>query len=134
MGNSRGFTNYRCHLHGAEGLENWDSEAERFFETVGLPRKVSLSNRLNSELQILALPQVISWHRTQRSAERVIALRAQTGNQVKQLFWFANRSFLGNSERGQAFYWSPAPGLYTIAATDDQGGTASVQITVEPDQ
>jgi penicillin-binding protein 1C len=124
----------RCHLHDAGGLENWDSEAERFFQTVGLPRKVSLSNRLNSELQILALPKVISWHRTQRSAERVIALRAQTGNQVKQLFWFANRSFLGNSERGQAFYWSPAPGAYTIAATDDQGGTASVQITVEPDQ
>jgi membrane carboxypeptidase/penicillin-binding protein PbpC len=80
------------------------------------------------------LPKVISWHRTQRSTERIIALRAQTGNQVKQLFWFANRSFLGITEQGQAFYWSPEPGAYTIAATDDQGGAASVQITVEPDR
>jgi penicillin-binding protein 1C len=124
----------RCHLHDAGGLENWDSEAARFFENVGLPRKVSLSNSLNSELRILALPKVISWHRTQRSAERVIVLRAQTGNQVKQLFWFANRSFLGSAERGQAFYWSPEPGAYTIAVTDDQGGAASIQIRVEPDR
>jgi penicillin-binding protein 1C len=124
----------RCHLHGAGGLENWDSEAARFFENVGLPRKASLSNPLNSELRILGLPKVISWHRTQRSAERVIALRAETGNHVKQLFWFANRSFLGNAERGQAFYWSPEPGAYTIAVTDDQGGAASVQIMVEPDR
>jgi len=124
----------RCHLHGPGGLEDWDSEATRFFETVGLPRKVTLSNPLNSEFRILALPKVISWNRTQRKSERVVALRAQTGNQIKQLFWFANRSFLGSSQRGDAFYWSPEPGAYTIAATDDRGGTASVQITVEPDR
>jgi penicillin-binding protein 1C len=124
----------RCHLHDAGGLENWDSEAARFFETVSLPRKASLSIQQNSELRILALPKVISWRRTQEQSERVVALRAQTGNQVKQLFWFANRSFLGSCERGQAFYWSPEPGAYAIAATDDQGDTASVQITVEPDR
>jgi penicillin-binding protein 1C len=124
----------RCHLHGAAGLENWDSEAERFFETVGLPRKAAQLKDAKSELQILSLPKVISWQGTQKQSERVIVLRAQTGNQVRQLFWFANRTFLGTSEHNGAFYWSPEPGTYTIAATDDQGGTASVQITVEPDR
>jgi penicillin-binding protein 1C len=124
----------RCHLHDAGGLENWDSEAARFFENAGLPRKMSLSDSPSSDLRILALPKVICWHRTQRSAEKVVALRAQTGNQVKQLFWFANRSFLGSADRGQAFYWAPGPGTYTIAVTDDQGGAASVQMRVEPDR
>jgi penicillin-binding protein 1C len=124
----------RCHLHGTEGLEDWDSEAERFFETLGLPRRPTQSSDPNSEVQILSLPRVISWQGTQRQSERIIALRAQTGKQVRQLFWFANRSFLGTSQHGDAFYWSPGPGAYTIAATDDQGHTASTQITVEADR
>jgi penicillin-binding protein 1C len=124
----------RCHLHDAGGLENWDSETSRFFETVGLPRKTIFSDQPNSELKISALPKVISWQRTQKESERAIALRARTLSQVRQLFWFANRSFLGISQRGEAFYWSPEPGTYTIAATDDQGGTDSVQIVVEPDR
>src|SRR2546430_1275125 len=75
-----------------------------------------------------------NWQRTQKQSERVLALRARTGNQVKQLCWFANRSFLGMSDCGKAFYWSPAPGVYTIAATDDQGHTDSTQIRVEADK
>ena len=124
----------RCHLHGTEGLENWNSEAERFFETVGLSRKAAHSNDPNSDLKILSLPKMISWQGAQKQSERVIALRAQTGNQVRQLFWFANRSFLGTSQPGGAFYWSPNPGAYTIAATDDQGDTASTLIAVEADR
>ncbi len=124
----------RCHLHGGEGSENWDSEAERFFETVGLPRKATRSNEMNTELQILPLPKVVSWQGTQKQSERVIALRARTGSEVKQLFWFANRSFLGAAQHGDTFYWSPGPGTYTLAATDDQGRTASTKIMVESDK
>ena len=124
----------RCHLHDAEGLENWDSEAARFFETTGLPRKATRSSNSVSELQILPLPKVVSWQSTQKQSERAIALRARTGGEVKRLFWFANRSFLGATQPGETFYWSPGPGVYTIAATDDQGRTASTQITVETDR
>jgi penicillin-binding protein 1C len=124
----------RCHLHDAEGLENWDSEAERFFETAGLPRQTTRFSSSPSELQILPLPKVVSWQASQKQSERVIALRARTGGEVKRLFWFANRSFLGAAQSGETFYWSPGPGAYTIGATDDQGCTTSTQIRVESDR
>jgi penicillin-binding protein 1C len=120
----------RCHLHSAEGLENWDSEAGRFFESAGLPRKAMATTDLDFDLRLLPLPKVVSWQRTQAQSERVLALRARTGNHVKHLCWFANRTFLGVADCGKPFYWSPAPGMYTIAATDDQGHTDSTQIRV----
>jgi penicillin-binding protein 1C len=124
----------RCHLHGAEGLENWDSEAAHFFEGVGLTRKSSSSTSTTSETRILPLPKTVTWQRSQNRSERIVALRALTGGSTKQLFWFANRLFLGTTQPGESFYWSPQPGTYTIAATDDQGNADSTQMTVEPDR
>jgi penicillin-binding protein 1C len=124
----------RCHLHGEKGLENWDSEAAQFFETVGLPRKSNHSINIASEVRISPLPRTVTWHGSQDRSEHIIALRARTGSASKQLFWFANRSFLGTTQAGESFYWSPEPGTYTIAATDDQGDTDSTEMTVEPDR
>jgi penicillin-binding protein 1C len=121
----------RCHIHTAAGTEAWDSEAEHFFETVGLGRKASNEIGINEGLHILPVAREVSWQTSQAADARVIALRARTGAGTTRVFWFANRDFLGSAGPGETFYWSPAPGSYTVAATDDRGQSDSVQITVE---
>ncbi len=122
----------RCHIHTAAGTEAWDSEAEHFFETVGLARKASNETGINEGLHILPVAREVSWQTSQAADARVIALRARTGAGATRVFWFANRDFLGSAGPGET-YWSPAPGSYTVAATDDRGQSDSVQITVEGD-
>jgi penicillin-binding protein 1C len=121
----------RCHIHTATGTEAWDSEAEHFFETVGLARKSSNETGANEGLHILPVAKDVSWQTNQAGDARVIALRARTGAGATRVFWFANRDFIGSAGPGETFYWSPAPGSYTVAATDDRGQSDSIQITVE---
>jgi penicillin-binding protein 1C len=123
----------RCHIHTAGGNEAWDSEAEHFFETIGLGRKSSGEER-GEELHILPVARDVSWQTNQAASEHVIPLRARTAAGAKEVYWFANRDFIGSAGSGETFYWSPAPGTYTIAATDDRGQSDSVQITVEADR
>jgi membrane carboxypeptidase/penicillin-binding protein PbpC len=121
----------RCHIHTAAGTEAWDSEAEHFFETIGLARKSSDGTDGNEELHIVPMARDVSWPANQATSEHVISLRARTGAGAKEVYWFANRDFIGAAGSGETFYWSPAPGTYTIAATDDRGQSDSVQIIVE---
>lgn len=121
----------RCHIHTAAGTEAWDSEAEHFFETIGLARKSSDGTDGNEELHIVPMARDVSWPANQATSERVISLRARTAAGAKEVYWFANRDFIGAAGSGETFYWSPAPGTYTIAATDDRGQSDSVQIIVE---
>jgi penicillin-binding protein 1C len=144
----------RCHIHSGGGNEAWDSEAQHFFETIGLGRKSSGGDpsrqlvRHSSgiggeggseatadggceELHILPVARDVSWQTNQAANEHVIPLRARTSAGAKEVYWFANRDFIGAAASGETFYWSPAPGIYTIAATDDRGQSDSVQITVE---
>ena len=123
----------RCHIHTAAGTEAWDSEAEHFFERVGLPRKSSNETGINEGLHIFPIARDVGWQTNQANGARIIALRARTGAGTTRVFWFANRDFIGSAGAGETFYWSPAPGSYTVAATDDHGQSDSVQITVEGD-
>jgi len=124
----------RCHVHTAAGSEAWDSEAEHFFETVGLARKRAGETGFNDELHILPVPKDVSWQANEPASTHVIALRARTGPGTTHVYWFANRDYIGSANTGETFYWSPAPGTYTIAATDDRGQSDSIQIVVEGEQ
>jgi len=121
----------RCHVHTGAGSEAWDSEAAHFFETVGLARKRAGATGFNEELHILPMARDVSWQANQPASEHVIALRARSGPGATQIFWFANRDYIGSAKTGETFYWSPGPGTYTIAATDDQGQSDSIQMVVE---
>ena len=121
----------RCHVHTAGGNEAWDSEAEHFFETVGLARKRTNETGLNDELHILPVAKDVCWQANQPAGAHVIALRARAGPGATHVYWFANRDYIGSAGCSETFYWSPAPGTYTVAATDDHGQSDSMQIIVE---
>jgi penicillin-binding protein 1C len=121
-----------CKVHLEKDRESWDSEAEAFFNSIGLQRKETSNNPAADQLKILPLPRVITW--TSDRQNRTVALRARTETGVKKVYWFANREYLGVSLAGQPLYWNPAPGVYSLAATDDQGSTDTARLEVEGDR
>jgi penicillin-binding protein 1C len=49
---------------------------------------------------------------------------------VARVFWFLDDSFLGSAPRGQALFWKPRPGEFTLRATDDRGRSTSLRFKV----
>lgn len=62
-------------------------------------------------------------------AANQIALMADTDADVGRLYWFADRSYLGQSKPGQPLFWSPdQPGTYVLRAVDDHGRACDREI------
>jgi len=51
-----------------------------------------------------------------------LALQAVTGGDASEIFWFADRTFLGRVGRGETLFWKPpGGGRFTVRAVDDLG-------------
>ena len=61
---------------------------------------------------------------------RDIPLLATTDASVKAVHWFANTTYLGQTQSGATFLWSPKPGNYTIRAVDDMGQSVAQKIEI----
>jgi membrane carboxypeptidase/penicillin-binding protein PbpC len=60
-----------------------------------------------------------------------IGLRANS-SRSKEIFWFANKSYVGKSNASETFSWLPTyAGTYLIRAVDSVGNADSRHITVE---
>ena len=69
--------------------------------------------------------------RASDDASRRLALKAETDADATRLYWFADKTFLGESDSREAFHWRPAPGNFTIVALDDQGRSDSRAVSVQ---
>ena len=48
-----------------------------------------------------------------------------------EIFWFANRSFLGKAKANETLSWFPEnPGNYELSATDENGHVATKQLSI----
>jgi penicillin-binding protein 1C len=63
-------------------------------------------------------------------ASRSLALRAEAEADVTTLYWFADKTFLGESRATEAFHWQPKSGSYTIVVLDDQGRSNSRAVVI----
>jgi penicillin-binding protein 1C len=59
-----------------------------------------------------------------------IPLRAEADADVRRVYWFADKTFLGASDPKSAFEWRAAAGSYLVTALDDHGRSASTSITL----
>jgi membrane carboxypeptidase/penicillin-binding protein PbpC len=59
----------------------------------------------------------------------MLSLRAETDTDVAQIYWFADRAFLGVTSRTTPLNWEPKAGQYTIMAMDDHGRSDSQQVS-----
>jgi len=58
------------------------------------------------------------------------AVRAETEGDVRRVYWFADKSFLGVCDAKQALPWKPTAGTYQLTALDDHGRSVSAKMTL----
>jgi penicillin-binding protein 1C len=117
--------------------EFWSSEMFNLFQEAGMPRRKPpalpscYDNLANADMPEIASPTMSAVYTLRLSKPSTIGLRANSRS-GKEIFWFANKSFLGQSQASENFSWSPSyAGQYVIRAVDGLGNADSRQITVE---
>lgn len=122
----------------SEIYEFWSSELSRLFNEAGMPRRQppSLPSCYDTLTGGDEIPQIVSpslggIYTLRAGKPSSIGLRANS-TRAKNIFWFANKSFIGKSKASETLSWSPShPEHYLIRAVDAQGRAAAREITVE---
>jgi len=122
-----------------EVYEFWPSDLLALFAQAGLPRRTpppflpgdsveSLSRRGHAP-HIVSPKSNIVYSLGEGDASRALSLQAETEPDVATVYWFADRAFLGTSDRGAPLSWQPKPGNYKVIAMDDHGRSDSCAVS-----
>jgi penicillin-binding protein 1C len=57
-------------------------------------------------------------------------LRAKTDADVREVYWFADKKFIGKSSASEMLGWKSSPGNYQVIALDDHGRSGSCNVSV----
>ena len=125
-----------------EVYEYWPSDLARLFRQAGLPRRAPPALPEECRLEGLgqdgAAPQITSpivgaayTLRPGHDADNRVPLHAITDADTREMYWFANSSFIGRSAPGSSLDWHPpGAGQYSLSVVDDRGRSASRPLTV----
>jgi len=122
--------------------EFWPSDLLTLFEKAGVPRRSPPPFAPGAGVEATARhgkpPQIVSPAdgkvyvvRPGDAANGTIAMQARTDADVKKLYWFAGKAFLGASTSREAIHWYPTPGSYQIVVLDDQGRSSLSKVTIQ---
>src|SRR3989475_11891146 len=125
-----------------EVYEFWPTELLSIFRRAGVPRKLpppflpetdpELVARTGNPPRIIA-PAAGSTYEvlnSDSSRKQGIPLRAKTDADVREVYWFADKTFIGKSPATDIVSWKSAPGRYELTALDDHGRSGSCTVTV----
>jgi membrane carboxypeptidase/penicillin-binding protein PbpC len=59
-----------------------------------------------------------------------IPLQAKTDADVRDIYWFAGKTFLGKCTPAEVLAWKSAPGDYELTALDDHGRSSWCSVRV----
>jgi penicillin-binding protein 1C len=120
-----------------EVYEFWPSDILKLFERAGLPRHAPPPFLLGTESEFAARtgnpPKIISpsdSHATLLSASSEVPLRAKADADVREIYWFADRNFIGKSRAADVLGWRSPPGTYQLIALDDHGRSGSCRVDI----
>ena len=127
-----------------EVFEVWSSDLAKQFAAAGLPRRAlppAAPGCDGGEVAAGAAPRIVSPLAGVTYALRpgaadgtaapgdTLALQAVTDGDAAEVFWFADRAFIGKAARGETLFWKPpGAGRYTVRAVDDQGRSNARQV------
>jgi penicillin-binding protein 1C len=125
-----------------EVYEFWPTELLSIFRRAGVPRKLpppflpdtdpELVARTGNPPRIIA-PAAGSTYEvlnSESSRKQGIPLRAKTDADVREVYWFADKTFIGKSAAADILSWKSAPGRYELTALDDHGRSGSCSVIV----
>lgn len=120
--------------------EYWPSDLARLFRQAGLPRRtppplpedcaLAGNGHDGTDPQITS-PILGATYTLRPGREAEIPLNAIADADVRELYWFANNSFVGRGTPGTTLAWHPpGAGQYNVSVVDDRGRSASRPLTV----
>ena len=122
--------------------EFWPSHVTKLFKAKGLDRKTAphygpeckLDHRHNLGIapKILSPKLGVSYQAKLKKGFAKIPFKVEADADVKQVFWYKDKSFLGSSRAQKTKIFNLGPGRYTIKVVDDQGrvGTRNIQVNL----
>ena len=125
----------------------WSSNMQKLFRDAGLPRRTAPTfmphcrevegtgspPKITSPLRgvTYALREFQHTNDPNAAADESVNLRATTDADTREVFWFADQTFIGRANAGAGFAWRPsAAGNYTLRAVDDHGRADSRELRV----
>ena len=119
-----------------EVYEFWPGDFLTLFEQAGVPRRVAppFGSDIGSDQVSRAgqNPIIVSPNTTEifLASKKTIPLLAKADGDVREIFWFAGKQFVGKGAPNQVFEWTAAAGDYELTALDDHGRAGSHSISV----
>ncbi len=125
-----------------EVFEFWPSDLLALFDRAGVPRRSPPPFLPGTATDLLGRsgqpPHIIAPASGEKReiaflserSENTIPLRAKTDGDVREIYWFADKSFIGKSKATDVVSWKPAHGRYELTALDDHGRSGSCTVTV----
>ena len=119
-----------------EVYEFWPGEFLTLFEQAGIPRRVPPPFLPNNGSELASRsgqkPVIVSPSKKEivLASTKRIPLRAKAEGDVREIFWFAGKQFVGKAAPNQVVEWTATAGDYEITALDDHGRAGSHSVTV----
>jgi penicillin-binding protein 1C len=119
-----------------EVYEFWPGDFLMLFEQAGIPRRVPppFLPETGSELVSRSgqKPVIISPNAKEilLASQKTVPLRAKADADVRQIFWFAGKQFVGKTAPNQVLEWAATVGDYEVTALDDHGRAGSHSVVV----
>ncbi|PYL53070.1 MAG: penicillin-binding protein 1C [Verrucomicrobia bacterium] len=119
-----------------EVYEFWPGEFLTLFEHAGIPRRVPPPFLPNNGSELASRsgqkPVIVSPSKKEivLASTKRIPLRAKAEGDVREIFWFAGKQFVGKAAPNQVVEWTATAGDYEITALDDHGRADSHSVTV----
>jgi penicillin-binding protein 1C len=119
-----------------EVYEFWPGDFLTLFEQAGIPRRVPppFLPDTGSELasRVGQKPIIVSPNSKEILfvSKKTIPLRAKADADVREIFWFAGKQFVGKAAPNQVLEWTAAAGDYELTALDDHGRAGSHSVVV----
>jgi penicillin-binding protein 1C len=112
-----------------EVYEFWPGDFFALFEQAGIPRRVPLPSLLETGSELASRagqkPIIISPNSEEILLVSTIPLRAKSDADVREIFWFAGKQFVGKAAPNQVLEWPATAGDYEVTALDDHGRAGS---------
>jgi penicillin-binding protein 1C len=121
-----------------EIYEFWPTELLAIFRRAGVPRKLAPPFLPETDPDLAARignpPRITSptnRHKILLASAKTIPLQARADADVSEIYWFADKTFIGKTRPQDVLAWKASAGTYELMALDDRGRSSSTAVTVQ---
>ncbi len=126
----------------SEVYEFWSSDLIAIFRQAGIPRRVPPPYEPGCRMEEVSSrgsgPQITSPRdgvvyslRAGSLKDERVPFTAVTDADTKTIHWFVSEEYLGSSDSGKTFFWTPKPGRFVVRAVDDHGRSAVREVATQ---